>query len=244
MSEDKNLDENQEETPKGDQPAEGGDKKPDKKEVEETGTKPSDPDKTKKEGDGDDDDFVKVPKKDYKNYEKFKKHNSRSADKRTKKAKRSEDRGGSRFSFEEPVAPDTSEEEVDYQDRNEFVKLKQGVADLVLDNEDILKVVKSDPTLKRILKNNPLALLDSVPIDAEDALEQITDYLDEIVSSNTDDGVDKKGDKEKKEGETTPAPQEPLEKDKKKKDDEKISTAQGMQKVEEGLSKRFEKAGL
>jgi hypothetical protein len=242
MPEENNPAEEQEKTPQGDQPAEGGDKKPDEKKVEETGTKPSDdPDKKKKEGDGDDE-MVQISKKELKNLKG--KHNSRGAKNRvSKKAKRSEDRGGSRFSFEEPVAPDTSEEEIDYQDKNEFVKLKSGVADLILDNENILKAVKADPTLKRILKNNPLALLDTVPIDAEDALEQISDYLDGIVSSSSEEDGDDKGDKKKDKKETNPAPQQPLEKDKKGKD-EKISTAQGLQKVEDGLSKRFEEAGL
>jgi len=101
-----------------------------------------------------------------------------------------------RFSFDEP---EEEEEEVDdkklsAEDEIEYAKVKQGVAELLIDNENYQKLVKKDKTLQRIIKKDPLALLDSMPIDSEDAVNQIQEVLD----SYLDDGDDKdKKDKDK-----------------------------------------------
>lgn len=88
-----------------------------------------------------------------------------------------------RFSFEEPEEEEIPQgNEAMIEDQQEFVKLKSSLVDKIFDNDDYQKVLRKDKTLARIIKKDPLALLDSMPIDAEDALDSITELLDELVS--------------------------------------------------------------
>lgn len=101
------------------------------------------------------------------------------------------------FSFENPDEP--TEEELNQRQKDEEVSLGIGVRDLLLGNPDYQEVVKQNDTLGKVLRNNPLSLLDDDPVDADDALEQIKEMLDEKVKLlKKDDKKDDKGEKDKK----------------------------------------------
>ena len=70
-----------------------------------------------------------------------------------------------------------------------------GIQNLFIGNPAYQKLLEKDITLREVVKNNPLALIGDY-LDAEDAIEQMKDKLDEIVSSSI-----VQPEKEKKEGE-------------------------------------------
>lgn len=190
-------------------------------ETKKTGdsTDPSDGKDDKQSGEGDspdakkakqgktDEDTVTLSKKEFNELQAAK----RIGKKRSRRQAQSDLSSGARFSFDSP--PEPSEEELNIADEREYHKLQQGVLRTVLKSKDYQKVLESDKTLSRVLENNPLSLLDSQPIDADDALDQITDYLDELVESSKPDKSKDKKTEEKKKDETggQPAPTPPVE---------------------------------
>jgi len=68
-------------------------------------------------------------------------------------------------------------------EREVRLEAKVGIQQLILDNPKYQEIVKQDITLREVLKNNPFALIDKY-LDAEDAVEQIREKLDERVSSS------------------------------------------------------------
>ena len=94
-------------------------------------------------------------------------------ERKTKKLSKQE----SVFSFEEPREEETpSPEELALEQEKEFVKVEKGILQLQKGGK-YDKLLESDSTLAEILNRNPLAILDENPIDAEDALDKIGDYL-------------------------------------------------------------------
>ncbi len=83
-----------------------------------------------------------------------------------------------------------------------------GVQGLLLDKPEYQELIKRDKTLKEVLKNNPLALLEEY-FDAEDAIEQITDKLNEMVSSSKPQPEEEKEKGKEDEGKEFKAPAQP-----------------------------------
>lgn len=85
------------------------------------------------------------------------------------------------FSFE---YPEEEEEEgnnlkAELEQQREGLRLEKGVT-RILRQTKYREILESDKTLSRVLDNNPLALLEEDPIDADDALDKLTAYLDDI----------------------------------------------------------------
>lgn len=80
------------------------------------------------------------------------------------------------------VIPEETIPEGTGMEREEKLKIKVGVQDLLLGNPKYQEVLKKDATLKRLLETNPTALIADA-IDAEDVIEQIKDLLDDRVST-------------------------------------------------------------
>ena len=84
------------------------------------------------------------------------------------------------FSFDYPEENEQAEEEKMRQEK-ELVKVERGITRLIRDQK-YREVFEKDKTLTRILENNPLALLSEEVLDADDALNQITNILDESIA--------------------------------------------------------------
>jgi len=171
---------------------------------------------------------------------------ARKNEKKGEKSKKFSSKKQPGFSYEEPEENEPDEDDIRNQDREEYAKVRSGVVDLLFDNDDYKEVFKVEPTLRKILKNDPLALLDETPIDAEDALEKIQEYLDsrveEIKKAKDDkDDKDDKGSSGEKDKKTSPkpAPQKPKTE---KKEDKKTTSASTMQEVEGGLMDKVKTA--
>lgn len=145
-----------------------------------------------------------------------------------------------KFSYEEPAEEDEpSKDDLAQQDAQEFAKVQVGLSHLILDNDHFQAVLKADKTLAKIIKNNPLTLLDSTPVDSEDALSQLEDYLEERASElNPDKDKKEKGSADEPKPAPKPAPTEP---DEKKKDEPK-TRAQGLSDIEQGFLGRVKQA--
>ena len=156
-----------------------------------------------------------------------------------RKAKKKIEKGSSdepsdgRFSFDEPEETEQpTESEISRQDREEFGKVVVGVVQLQIDNDDVRNLVKDDKSLARILKKNPLMLLDETPIDGEDALEQISEYLVARAEEESDEDDDKGSDGEKKKKSTKPVTQKPKVEEKKEEKKDSFSVNSTQKKVE------------
>lgn len=193
--------------------------------------------KDKKQGEGEE--MISVSKKDW-NKLNAKNRKEKKGDK-SERMPKSLSKG--KFSFEEPKEEEKpSIDELVIQEREEYAKLKSGVADLLFDNEDYQKVLKSDRTLTRVLRNDPLSLIDFQPMDANDALNGIKEYLDELVEDYKDkddksDTDDKGSTSDKGKKVSKPAPQEPKDK-KEEKTDIQRTQAQGMSDIEASLKSK------
>lgn len=75
-----------------------------------------------------------------------------------------------------------SEDDTSSSDNDEVGKarMESEILRTVYSNADYRKVLDADPTLKKIIESNPLALIKN-PLDAEDAAMQIQNLLDERV---------------------------------------------------------------
>jgi len=130
-----------------------------------------------------DGEFVKVPKKTW---------DKLNAKNRVKNKPARPTDPSNLFSRQRPEDNAPTEEELTLEDRREFVAVKEGIVDLLAENPKYQEVLKKDPTLKRIIKSNPLALLDAQPYDAQDAVDMITDILDERAEELTEKPAEKK----------------------------------------------------
>lgn len=165
------------------------------------------PDAKKEEGKADKPDEVTIPKSEYNALQAFK----RKSSKKKSGTSRSETRSssGGRFSFETP--PEPTQEEVEIEQEREYARLQRSVLSTVLRNKQYQKVLENDKTLAKVVENNPLALLESDPVDADDALEQITSLFDERVEDLKGKDDKKKADKkEKEEPADQPKPEPPV----------------------------------
>jgi len=154
--------------------------------------------------------FVKIPKNELERWKakmstvdkmraELEKEKARLA-KARRKAKLAKERV---FSFEEPEEePEPTEDELALITEKETLKVEKGVLG-ILKSDEYSKLLEADPTLREILENNPLGLpvFKELPIDAEDALYKIEEYLSERAAKLP---VDESG---KKEPETPPAPE-------------------------------------
>ena len=87
-----------------------------------------------------------------------------------------------RIQLGEDYIPPEEPEGENQQEREVRLKARIGIQGLILDNPDYQELIKQDVTLKEVLRNNPFALVGEY-LDAEDAVEQIKEKLDERVSS-------------------------------------------------------------
>lgn len=164
----------------------------------------------------------------------------RKAKKKIESESSEEDSDG-RFSHEEPEEDDEpTESEVARQDREEFQTVVVGVVQLQIDNDDVRNLVKGDKSLARILKKNPLMLLDETPIDGEDALEQITEYLTaRAEEEKDDDDDDDNGSDGGKKKPAKPAPQKPKVEEKKEEKKDPFNANTSQKKVEGSILDRL-----
>ena len=91
------------------------------------------------------------------------------------------------FPGEQPEAqpPSTPSDDAQAQ-HEEFVRFKEMVNSAIAQNPDYLKLLGEDTILRRVIASNPLSLLTpqdaAGTYDAEDALDKVTEALDERVS--------------------------------------------------------------
>lgn len=193
------------------------------------------PEQKKEEGKEGQEEKVEISKKDFKFFNKLRRQHIKG--KKSKKTTSSSKDVDGMFSHQPPVeVKQPTADEIANEDAVEFAKVKAGFAEMALDNSDYQKVLKGDKTLKRIMKKNPLAILDEVPIDAEDALEKIQEYFDDLVEELPDPtDTTKKTDKTEKKESVKPAPQKTNEQPAKK----ERKTASNLNHVEGGLKDRI-----
>ena len=67
-------------------------------------------------------------------------------------------------------------------EKNEKLEAKVKIQGLIIDNPDYQQLMAKDITLRKVLKNNPFALIGDY-FDLQDAVDQIRDMLDERISS-------------------------------------------------------------
>ena len=103
-------------------------------------------------------------------------------------------------------------------DKESRLEAKMGVQNLLLENPEYYKLLEQDPTLKTIIRKNPLALIEDY-LDAEDAVEQIKEVLEDRVEElkaqpKAEEDIKKKGAPEfesgiaQPSGEPAPPPEE------------------------------------
>jgi len=156
-----------------------------------------------KKGDGEE--MVEVSKKRLDHLETVAKRKSEKKSKNSRSTSSSD--SGAKFSFEKPDEPDA--DEVALAQERETNKFKQGVLRTVLKNKDYQKVLDKDKTLAKVLENNPLSLVEEDPVDADDAIGQVVDYLDECVDNLLSDTPKKKKEKDKENESDQPDPTPP-----------------------------------
>lgn len=161
-----------------------------------------------------------------------------------KSGKKAEGSGkpGSRFSFEEPEEDDEEPDKgaLAQEDAVEFAKVQTGTLRLIMNNEKFAKVYQSDKTLQKIINKDPLQLLDDTPIDAEDALSSIQEYLESRAEELEPDDK-KKNDEPDKKPAPKPAGQEPDKKESPDKKDEPHISA--TDKVKGSIMNRIKNQG-
>jgi len=96
------------------------------------------------------------------------------------------------------------------EDKETRLQVRIAVQNLILDNPDYQELLKQDITLKEVIRNNPLALVGEF-LDAEDAVEQIRDKLEQRVSSLKKSQPIKEEKKEEEPPEFEPGPVQPPE---------------------------------
>lgn len=102
---------------------------------------------------------------------------------RIRAEKRLNQRGGS--SFEEPEDDiDPPQPATNSNEEVERAKAERLMVQKAYSDPKYRAVVDADPTLKRLLETNPLALVND-PVDAQDAADQLEELLDERVSTDT-----------------------------------------------------------
>ena len=98
------------------------------------------------------------------------------------------------IAIDEMTPEDESSEE-----KEDKYKTRIGIQNLIIGSPEYQKLLEGNITLREVIKNNPLALIGDY-LDVEDAVEQVKDKLDEMVSSSKESQP--KDDKKKgKEGE-------------------------------------------
>lgn len=91
------------------------------------------------------------------------------------------------FSFEYPEEEDNSQsEKIQLAQERELLNFEKGVTRLLRDRKYI-DLLDKDKTLARVMDNNPLSLI-TEPIDAEDAVYKLQDFLDERLTEITSAG--------------------------------------------------------
>jgi len=154
-----------------DQPISSGDAKP----IEDTSTKGEEVDTEATTSDNDE--VVRLKKEN----EQLKKLQGQ-ADRKARQERLARRRLEQRIKFDSTGEPSSteSEEEPLVGDTNQEVeraKAESQMVRLAYSNENYRKILDSDPTLRRIVESNPLALVQN-PIDAEDAVMQLQEILD------------------------------------------------------------------
>lgn len=228
-----NPGESQEKNPQGDQPAAGGGQTSEETEKKDGAS-------TSGKDDASGEETVAISKKEYERL--TAKHNSRGAENRLYRKKASSE-DGQRFSFKERESRKPTEEEVNYAEQRELLRVQQGVNELLFESDEIAEVVKGDPTLRRILRNNPLALLDEIPVDAQDALEQLEDYLYDLSSKKVGKKAPAKKAEEKKE-EPKPVPPQPKGEAQAKQPASGAKPISTLSDITKGLEDRMKEAGF
>jgi len=97
---------------------------------------------------------------------------------------------------EDFVPPEVPEGETGVE-REVRLEARVGIQNLILDKPEYQELIKQDITLKEVLRNNPFALIGDF-FDAQDAVEQIKERLEERLSSlktQPKEGESKKGEK-------------------------------------------------
>ena len=209
---------------------EAGEKDGDKGEGEGSDAKDQGDDK------GDKDETVTISKKEHDHLTKVAK---RKGEKKNRPSQPKDSSSpGAEFSFEKPAKPD--EDEMALKQEREHGKFEQGVLRSVLKNKDYQKVLEKDKTLEKVLENNPASLLEETPVDADDAISQITDYLDERVEELIKDPKEKKKEEKKEDegGQAEPAP--PVKTEPAKGEKEKQKT---LDDVSEGIMSKVKVGG-
>lgn len=108
----------------------------------------------------------------------------------------------------EPPSEPEGEDPPDTFQEVEQAKFEGSAIRLAYSSEEYRKVLEADPTLRKIIESNPLALIKN-PIDAEDAVMQLQEVLDtrvdELSEPSPKPKEEKPEDKEKPTTEETPA---------------------------------------
>lgn len=113
------------------------------------------------------------------------------------------------FSFEKPPEPDADETAAESE--RELNRFNNGVLRKVFKNKDYQKVLEQDKTLARVLENNPLSLIEGQPVDADDAIDQVVEFLDERVDELKTQKPEKKKEEKKEDEGGQPKPPEKIE---------------------------------
>lgn len=133
-------------------------------------------------------DYKKVPIKEYKKLVMA----SNRARNLAKQVKRNKDANNVdnavNFDLEVPAETDDTELELSNQQREEYNKFKDSLSNTLIENADYQELLKKNPVLKRVLRTDPLSLLTSEERSelhfAEDALEKLTNFFDELIESS------------------------------------------------------------
>ncbi len=165
-------------------------------------------------------------------------HNRLQAIKRKSEKKRKRSRStvssnsGAPFSFEKPIEPNADEQAA--ENERELNRFNTGVLRTVLKNKDYQKVIEKDKTLAKVLENNPLSLIEGQPVDADDALDQVIEFLDERVDEIKISKTTKKKDDEKDEDGGKPEPT-PVKKVEVKGDGQQVEERKTLEDVSRGI---------
>jgi hypothetical protein len=93
------------------------------------------------------------------------------------------------FSFEEPEEPEeSSKDELAIANEKELLAVEKGITRILRDVK-YQELLQKDSTLAELLENSPLALLKEMPIDAQDALEQIVSILDSKIPVKSGESI-------------------------------------------------------
>jgi hypothetical protein len=84
---------------------------------------------------------------------------------------------------EDEVEEEESQNQQAERQQAEQARFQNGLMKTIVDNPQYQKLLTENEVLRRVISSNPLSLLDAdnPPADADEALEQVTDYLDEQI---------------------------------------------------------------